>query len=145
MNWKTEALERLARYDAMRQAKINLPEEIKRLEMEAYSLRGKSMETEPVKSCGSRPEDAMLTNLVYRQELAESLDQVERWLQVTNRALAALTPEEKIILHRLYMYPEQGSLNRLCGELQVEKSSIYRKRDAALQKFTYSLYGRTEN
>ena len=68
-----------------------------------------------------------------------------RWLKITDGALAALTPEEKLILHRLYICPEKGSLDKLCQGLQVEKSSIYRKRDKALQKFTYALYGITEN
>ena len=145
MNWKLEAMEKLQRYDAMRQAEMNLPEEIKRLEAEAYSLRGKNMESTPVKTRGCRPEDILLSNLVQRQELASALEKTIRWLQITDRALSALTPEEKLILHRLYIYPERGSVDRLCGELNVEQSSIYRKRDKALRKFTIALYGMTEN
>lgn len=145
MNWKTEAVEKLRRYDAMRQAMVNIPEEIRRLEGEVYSLRGKGMEQAPVKERGCRPEDILLTNLVCRQELAAALEQTGNWLRITDRALGALNPEEKLILHRLYICPERGSLDRLCTDLEVEQSSIYRKRDKALQKFTYALYGACES
>lgn len=145
MNWKAEAMEKLSRYDAMRQAKANLPEEIQRLESAAYSLRGKDMEQAPVRNRGNRPEDQLLSNLVLRQELMAAMEQADAWLRITDRALSALTPEEKLILHRLYIYPERGSVERLCGELNVEQSSVYRKRDKALRKFTCALYGISEN
>lgn len=145
MNWKVEATDKLRRYDAMKQAMVNIPEEIRRLEAEAYSLRGTNMEKEPVKERGCRPEDILLSNLVCRQELEAAMEQTSSWLRIADRALAALTPEEKLILHRLYIYPERGSLDRLCTDLQVEQSSIYRKRDKALRKFTYALYGICES
>ena len=86
-------------------------------------------------------EDSLLNNMVHRQELSFALQQAELWLDVTDRALGALTPEEKLILHRLYIYPERGAIERLCGELGIEQSSIYRKRDKALHRFTLALYG----
>lgn len=141
MNWKTEAMEKLCRYDAMQQSVINLQEEIQRLEQEAYSLRSMNMEKPLVRKRGSSKEDVLLSNLVHRQELSEALKQAGQWLRITDRALAALSPEEKLILHRFYVYPERGGVDRLCQELQVEQSSIYRKRDKALRKFTYALYG----
>ena len=145
MNWKEEAMDKLRRYDAMRQAMVNLPEEIRRLEDEAYSLRGKTMDNTPVKGRGCGREDILLSNLVHRQELAAALEHTANWLRITDRAMAALTPEEKLVLHRLYIYPERGSVDRLCGDLKVEQSSIYRKRDKALRKFTYALYGICES
>lgn len=145
MNWKLEATEKLQRYDAMRQATLNIPEEIKRLEEEAYKLRSANVERAPVRRRGCRPEDLLLSNFVHRQELALMLEHTENWLRIADRALAVLTPEEKLILHRLYICPERGSLDRLCTDLQVEQSSIYRKRDKALRKFTYALYGTCES
>ncbi len=145
MNWKTEAMEKLCRYDAMRQSVINLQEEIRRLEQEAYSIRGMNLDKAQVRKRGSGKEDMLLSNLVHRQELSAALEQAGLWLQITDRALAALTPEEKLILHRFYVYPERGGVDRLCDQLQVEQSSIYRKRDKALRKFTYALYGILES
>ena len=86
----------------------------------------------------------MLNNIIHRQELAWTLEQAHLWLQSTDRALTALTNEEKLILHRLYIYPEKGGLDRLCKELDVESSSVYRRRDRALKHFTLAYYGITD-
>ncbi len=140
MNWKEEAADKLRRYDAMRLAVTNIPEELERLEQEAGSLRG----ADPSKTriISSKCQDSILiNNLVRRGELASNFNQAQSWLRTTNRALEALTPEERLVLHRLYICPERGALERLCCELGVEQSSIYRKRDKALHRFTMALYG----
>ena len=141
MNWKSEAKEKLRRYDAMRLATINIPQEIQRLEVDAQSIRAAKMDAPVVKGSGGHREDALLNNLLHRQELLWTLQQAQFWLQTTERAMSALSPQEKLILHRLYIYPESGSLERLCKELEVETSSIYRRRDKALKHFTMAYYG----
>lgn len=141
MNWKAEAKEKLRRYDAMRLATINIPEEMERLEIDARAIRSARTDGTPVKGGGSRREDAMLSNIVHRQELAWTLQQAQSWLKITDRALTALNNEEKLILHRLYIYPEKGGLERLCKELGMETSSVYRRRDKALKHFTLAFYG----
>lgn len=141
MNWKSEAMEKLRRYDAMRQAAVNLPEEIARLELAARSLKGANLDATSVKGGGNRREDALLSNMVCRQELQWSLEQAKSWLKTADRAMGTLTPEERLVLTRLYIYPEKGGVDRLCGELGVEQSSVYRRRDTALRKFTLALYG----
>ena len=105
MNWKAEAMEKLRRYGAMRLAVINLPEEIKRLELDARSIRSARTDATPVNGGGSRREEALLNNLIQRQELDNSLKQATLWLKTTDRAMGVLTPEEKQILHRLLIYP----------------------------------------
>ena len=144
MNWKAEAKEKLRKYDAMRLATINIPQEIERLEIDARSIRSARTDATPVTGGGNRREEAMLNNIIHRQELAWTLEQAHLWLQSTDRALTALTNEEKLILHRLYIYPEKGGLDRLCKELDVESSSVYRRRDRALMHFTLAYYGITD-
>lgn len=144
MNWKSEAKEKLRRYDAMRLAIINIPEELERLESEATSIRSARTDRVPVKGGGSQREDAMLNNIVHRQELTWTLQQAQLWIKTTDRAMEALSQEEKLILYRLYIYPTKGNIERLCKELNVETSTIYRKRDKALRSFTLAFYGATE-
>ena len=141
MNWKAEAMEKLNRYHAMRQALQNIPEEIRRLEADAQALRCVRPDQVSVKGSTNKREDMLINSLVYRQELQEQLRRAKSWVKITDRALAALTPEEKLILHRMYIMPEKGCLERLTAELGVEQSSIYRKRDKALHRFTVALYG----
>lgn len=144
MNWKAEAMEKLHRYDAMRQAVKNIPEELSRLETDATRIRSARTDGTPVKGGGNKREDMLLDNLVHRQELQWTLQQAQNWVHMTERALSTLTPEEKLILHRMYILPERGCLDRLCMELGVEQSSIYRRRDKALHRFTLALYGAVE-
>ena len=141
MKWKNEAMEKLRRYDLMRQALRNIPAEIARLQVDACTLRGAATDGVSVKGGGSRREEALINNLVERQELERTLKQVKRWLATADRGLLALAEDERLVLQRLYLYPEKGAIERLCGELGVEQSTIYRKRDQALERFTLAMYG----
>ena len=137
-------MEKLRRYDSMRRALGNIPEEIRRLKDEARAIRGSTCDRIAVRGGGGHREDALIDNLVKRQELEWTLKRVKHWLLVADRGLAALLPEEKLVLQRLYLHPEKDALQRLCDELGVEQSSVYRKRDQALQRFTTALYGFAE-
>ena len=141
MKWKDEAMEKLRRYHGMRQAEKNIPEEIDRLKAEACSIRSAATDSVSVKGGGNRREDALINNLAEQQELEWNLQQVKRWLTTTDRGLAALSPDERLILQRMYLFPERGAIDRLCNELGVEQSSIYRRRDQALHRFTVAMYG----
>ena len=141
MNWKAEAKEKLKRYDAMRLASINIPQELERLEIDAQSIRSPKLDGSGAGGNVRNREDAMLNNIIHRQELTWTLQQAQIWLKSTDRALTALPNDERLILHRLYIYPEKGSVDRLCKELGVEVSSIYRRRDRALRHFTLAYYG----
>lgn len=144
MNWKSEAKEKLRRYDAMRLATINIPDEIERLEIDSRSIRSARTDGTPVQGGGNRREEALLNNIVHRQELMSTLQQAKLWVKTTERALDSLSKEEKLVLYRLYINPEKYSVDRLCKELGVESSTIYRKRDKALKNFTIAFYGATE-
>lgn len=145
MNWKNEAMDRLKQYDAMRLAAINIPQEIKRLEADSVALRGIRTDSTAVISGNSRREEAILDNMMSRQELMWRLEQAKSWLSCMDRALGALSGEEKLVLQRFYISPEKGSVERLCSELGLESSSVYRKRDKALRHFTVALYGSAEH
>ena len=144
MKWKSEAMDKLRRYDAMRQALRNIPAEINRLKAEAVTIRRSAMDTTPVRGSGGRHDEALLNNIAQRQELEWTLKQVKSWLSIADRGLMALSQDEQLVLQRLYLYPEKGAVERLCAELGVEQSSIYRKRDQALERFTVALYGFAE-
>lgn len=145
MNWKSEAMEKLRNYDAMVSSLMNIPKEIERLKIAATGIRSARVDGDPVRGGGNRREEILMDNMMRRQELQWKLEQAKHWVACTEKALEALTPEETLVLRRMYIYPEKGCLERLCGELGVEQSSIYRKRDKALYRFTLALYGGTES
>lgn len=145
MNWKTEAMEKLRRYDSMLLAAKNIPVELCRLEEAAVAIRRGGIDGCAVISGGNRQEERMLDNLMNRQELNRCLQQTESWLDTMERALMSLPREERLVLERFYIRPEKGSVERLCTELGAETSTIYRKRDKALRQFTIALYGCEES
>jgi len=145
VNWKVEAMEKLRKYDLMHRAMANIPAEIARLQAEAAAVGAGVPERLPGNREAHKQEDRLLNNLVCRQELQHTLEQVRQWTDTVTHALAALEPEERLVLHRLYIDPREGALEMLCQNLQVEKSSIYRRRDKALEKFTLAMYGATES
>ena len=59
-------------------------------------------------------------------------------------ALAVLDDEERLILDKFYIHRAKGNVGDLCERLNVEQSTVYRKRDNALRRFTIALYGVTE-
>ena len=141
MNWKSEAIDRLTRYPAMVQAIENIPKEITLLEHSIQKLRG----CDPTmisssKNPGPR-DDVLIGNIMKRQELTDSYENAKIWVDTTEQALSVLNPEEKTVLTRMYITPEKGVVNNLCMDLGVEQSSVYRKRDQALYRFTMALYG----
>lgn len=144
MKWKDEAIEKLKRYDAMHTAEKNITREIARLKEEAFAIRRADPESTPVRGSGGRYDERLMNNIVKRQELAWTLKQVKLWISNTDRGLQALNDEERQVLQRLYLYPEKGAIDRLCEELGLEQSSVYRRRDQALEHFTIAMYGFVE-
>ena len=144
MNWKEEAKEKLQKYAAMRVAVVNIPKEIKRLEVDSKSIRSAKIDGSPTPGGGNKREEALINNIAHRQELLWTLEQAQLWLRITDQALTCLSSEEKQLLHRLYIYPKKGNLEQICTELGVEKSSIYRRREKALEHFALALYGAIE-
>lgn len=141
MKWKNEAMEKLRRYDTMVSARENIARELQRLKEEATSMRRADPSVTPVRGSGGRHDEQLMNNIVTRQELSWTLKQVKQWLANTERGLQALPEEDLLVLQRLYLYPRPDSMERLCGELGVEQSTVYRKRDQALERFTIAMYG----
>ena len=140
MNWKAEATEKLQKYSAMQMAVKNLPLEFRRLDEEAKALKAVRTDLLPSRAI-SRREDQLLNNIMCRQELEHELESAKLWIKSTEAALGILLPEERKLLFRLYIRPDPEGIEGLCGQLGVEKSSVYRKREQALRKFTLALYG----
>lgn len=144
MDWKREAMEKLKRYNAMKQSLRSIPEEITRLELEMQSIRSATSDGTPVSGVGSGREDRYLSNIVHREELSRSLEQAKVWVRLVDTGLAILSQEERLVLDRFYINPAMGNVDRLCMELGIEKSQVYTRKNSALHHFTLSLYGCAE-
>lgn len=141
MNWKTEAIDKLKQYEARKNALVSIPQELEALRLARRSIRSATADSTPARGGGSGREDAMLSSIVKEQELLGSLGLAQNWTRQVEQGLAVLSREERLVLDRFYINPAKGNVDRLCGELNVEKSQVYARKDAALRKFTIALYG----
>ena len=74
--------------------------------------------------------------------LERSLRRVQCQVSEVEGALQVLNPEERLVADMLFVYPQRGNVQRLCGILQVEQSSVYRRRDRVLKKMALALFGK---
>ena len=143
MNWKFEAMDELREYEAKRIATENIPLEIAQLREQMDKLGGSSNST-PVKGGGSQWEDRQINLIVKLDKLSTSLAIAKDWTSKVERGLAVLSAEERLVLDRFYINHAKGNVDRLCGELHLEKTAVYCRRDAALRKYTLARYGCVE-
>ena len=74
---------------------------------------------------------------MQRDEVVKVLRQLPllQWqVEKIENALAALTEEEYNILATLYLHPKRNNVDVLCEKLEVERTTVYRRRDKALKK-----------
>lgn len=143
MNWKYESMEELREYEAKRAAVESIPQEIRQLRDQMVKLGGSSSSV-PVQGGGSRWEDRQINLIVKLDKLDASLGLARDWVAKVERGLAVLTAEERLILDRFYINVAKGNVDRLCGELHLEKTAVYNRKDAALRKYTLARYGCVE-
>ena len=142
MDWKPAAIQRLKDYEARRNSIQLITEQLKTLEMQFTSIRAAKTDGEPVKGGeGNRREDMLLSNIVLRDELKANHQIAKREIEITEKGLATLTKEERRILELFYICRPYDHVSRLCEELSVEKSEVYRRKNTALDKFTIACYG----
>ncbi|MCD7881090.1 MAG: hypothetical protein LUG47_05410 [Clostridiales bacterium] len=144
MDWEREAEDKLRSYGARKASVGRTAEQIRLLEMQARSIRSSTADGTPVQGGGSGREDALISNLAKREELAQARENTLRWLALVDGALDELTDEERLILERFYIHRQRGAAERLMEELHLEKSQVYARKNAALRRFTLLLYGWSE-
>lgn len=141
MDYKGEAIQKLKGLEGARSACACIREELLRIDSRLTGIRSATADGSPVQGGGNGREDALLNLLTSREELLRRQRENELWISQVERALGCLEDEERIILDRLYVNRQRQSVDRLCRELNLEKSTVYRRRDLALRDFTRSLYG----
>lgn len=144
MNWSSFAVEHLKDYEAKREAISNISENIATLEAKFTSIRSAATDGIPTGDNSNHREEMLIGNIAYRQELAENLKIVKREVALTEKALAKLDKKEFMILELFFIRRPCDYINRLCDELFISQSELYRKKDDALKHFTRIYYGIVE-
>ena len=140
MDWKRIAIDDLKKYTQYQSAIVNIPAEIKTLEEQFDGLKSSGGST-PVKGGTSTYEDRIINNIVKRDRLKLNLKIVRRRMAGIERGLKELTREEHTVLYYFYIDRPNHPIDIIRGKLYLEQSRIYQIKDAALYKFTVSMYG----
>ena len=74
-----------------------------------------------------------------------SLIQLRSQLTALEGAMQVLTPEERLVVERMLVFPLRGNVDRLAELLNIDRSSVYRLRKRAIQKMEVAMFGRMEN
>jgi hypothetical protein len=141
MDHKKMAIDRLREYESMCAAVENLRLQIHLLRQRQASVFTVQTDRVVVSAGNNAPDQWLVESIAQLQQLELSLGRTMQWLRITDSALETLNSEELTILRLLYIKKEPRALETLCQLLEVEKSSVYRRRDKALQKFMRGLYG----
>lgn len=144
MDWKHEATDKLRCYEAKKTSLERSADEIKRLGEDMTRIRSATTDSTPVSGGTSTREDALVNNITRREELRLARRDAIRWVRMVDSALEVLDEQERLVLDRFYIHRAKGNVERLCGELNVEIATAYRRRDDALRHFTLALYGVVE-
>lgn len=145
LNWCVFAIQRLRDYEDKKRAVENLKTQIENLEDKYTALRSATTDSTPVQGGeGNRREEMLVHNIATREELAKNLEIIERDIAITEKGLAVLDEDEKNILTRFYINRQKGYVERLCDELFISKTELYRQKEDALKRFTMVCYGIVE-
>lgn len=78
--------------------------------------------------------DEVVAVLRQAQKDRQEISRLQARVAAFEKAWRGLSREEQVLLQELVMDRRKGNVERLCGELGIEKSAVYRRRDKALQK-----------
>lgn len=144
-NWCVFAIQRLRDYEERLTAVENLTEQLKTLNDRFTAIRAATTDGTPVQGGNENKREQMLiSNISTRDELQKNLEIVKSEIRITEKGLATLSKAEREILHRFYINRTKGYVQRLCDDLYISKTELYRQKDIALKKFTIACYGIVE-
>jgi hypothetical protein len=144
VNWCVFAIQRLRDYENKKQAIKSINEQIQILKEKYVSIRSATTDGTPVQDNNNKREEMLIYNISKREELQRNLKIITHEIKITENGLNVLTCEEKKILNDFFINRRKDYILRLCDELHISKTELYRSKDEALKKFTVACYGIVE-
>lgn len=140
MSWQQSNIDRLKDYKLQKTALVNIPEQLEVLELKLTAIRAATADETAVKGGGSKTrEDSLIDILEEKRTLERKLDIAQRTVEIIERCLNELTEEQQKVLLRLFV--NNGRVENLCKELNLEKSRVYEIRNEALRSFAMAYCG----
>lgn len=142
MDWKYVSIQRLKTYRDRKDSIEILETQLNTLEEKFIALRSVPTDTDPVMGgSGLAREDAIVDNIVLREELSANKSFAQRETEITEKGLSKLSMDERYILEKFYINRCPNHVEEVCRHLNIEKSEVYRRKNEALDRFTRICYG----
>ncbi|MBR3847702.1 MAG: hypothetical protein IKM21_00235 [Oscillospiraceae bacterium] len=135
MDWRICTEDDLRRY---KQMKIGLLNSKERLQLVSETMRS------PKTSLGERSKRAeteFINAMVEMERLSANINSAQKLINIIERGLASLSPEDRKLLEKFYMSSSPSKMRHLSDEFGYEARTLYRKRERALTNFTIAMYG----
>ena len=144
VNWKYHCIDELKCHRYKVHSLETLPEDISRCKDQMDGIRSATSDSTPVKGGGCGREDYLINAIAKKDSLTVTLKDVKYDVEAVEKALELLTDEQRRILELFFIRREWGYKERLCNELNISLSELYRRKDEALRLYALSRYGMTE-
>lgn len=142
--WELISICDLKAYKQKEQSIQNLEERLAEVKSRCGSIAAVRYDRE--RTTGGEPHnpaDQWLNDMVLTEELEKQLRQVRIDVYHIQKTLEALEPEERMVLEGFYINRTNRFIDKLIDTLHLEKSSIYRLKDKALESYVLIAYGVT--
>lgn len=143
-DYKAIALSDLRAYPARKAALQNLKDKIAALQERFDGMSSATADAVPVQGGGNRQEEKMIDNIVERERLRLNYEVDRTCVEIMERGLAVLSPDEQHIVLSFADARRGGEsyvADRLAAEMNMDRSTIYRMRNDALRQYTLACYG----
>lgn len=144
MNWKKEAEYDLRNYARRLDSLEHTEEKVRALRERMLSVKAGISDDTPVQGGGNRAQESMINCIAEIERLELTRQATERLVRLVESGLEGLSDEERTVLDLFYIHRAKGHVERLMELLNVEQSRVYQIKDAAIYKFTITLYGLPE-
>lgn len=139
--WKDQVQNELELYEARKAAVTNITEQIRELESQMTSIRSPGADTACGRSGGGSKDDQYLNNITKREMLKKNLAETKKALRRLERGMDCLSEDEQDILTRFFVNREKEAAFDLAEALKIDRNTVYARRNAALRKLAYAMYG----
>lgn len=138
MNYISEAIERLKHLKDLEIAKENLNDTILDLKLRCQGTEI-TLDGMPQGRSSVTYDDAIINNMFKLQESQKRLRETIKEIEKIHKELSRLDEKDRELLVQWFV--EKKGLQDLCKIYKCEKTTLYRKRDAALKQFAVQLFG----
>lgn len=129
------AIDDLKKLAYLRTARETLPQRIRIIDSELSLLRSSMKDSDPVKSSGGNSDDRAAQLVCNKMHLERRLAIVGAEISAIEQCLAALSVQEQRVLEVFFVEGAKYAAEALTEELHLERTSIYRIKEAALRKY----------